>query len=363
MPPAIPTLHFWFQVTSIESKLDSLLEVYRQVLQKGPSAVTLSSLPLFELANQQHSSDYQTTIINRDVASPQGSDPVDVGRRNSGGISHSLNVNPRGLRLILAPADDDDPPDSAPPSYPPSTASLSPSPLLRSDSPYSTLVTPNISSKKPYFPDLPPPPSSASFNLQLPPILHPSHQQCSDDPISDDQRTLDPSVVLGAHIDAGQEGDNRGSPAQEKVQLRDNAGSKSDGVWRRHFSLDVNPLLLLSSRPEASPPGWDGSVRKAVSAHNLSQPLTNRAPDLSSALNHSSSSNISERVNAHAGLRNWDEAELLISDCKLETAEEHFNFLPQESSSPSGFLQGVEEATPHPKGNSDFLSQSHIQLA
>uniref|UniRef100_H3C9M9 Potassium voltage-gated channel, KQT-like subfamily, member 5a n=1 Tax=Tetraodon nigroviridis TaxID=99883 RepID=H3C9M9_TETNG len=34
------------QVSSIESKLDSLLDVYRQVLQKGPSALTLSSLPL-----------------------------------------------------------------------------------------------------------------------------------------------------------------------------------------------------------------------------------------------------------------------------------------------------------------------------
>lgn len=364
MPPAIPTLFFWFQVTSIESKLDSLLDVYRQVLQKGPSAVTLSSLPLFELDNQRHSSDYQTTIINRDLPSPRGGDPVGVGRRNSGSISHSLNVNTRGLRLILAPVDDDDPPDSAPPSYPPSTASLSPSPLLRPDSPYPTLVTPKISSKKPYFPDLPPPPSSsASFNLQLPTILHPSHHQCSDDPISDDQGTLDPSVVLGTHVDAGQEGDNQGSRAQEKSQLRDNAGLKSDGVWRRHFSLNVNPLLLLSSKPDASPPDWDGSVRNALSTHNLSQPLTNRAPDLSSAINNSSSSNSSERVNAHAGLRNWDEAELLISDCKLQTVEEHFSFLPEESSSRSGFLQTVEEATPHPKGNSDFLSQSHIQLA
>uniref|UniRef100_A0A096MFN1 Potassium voltage-gated channel subfamily Q member 5 n=1 Tax=Poecilia formosa TaxID=48698 RepID=A0A096MFN1_POEFO len=36
------------QVSSIETKLDSLLDVYRQVLQKGPSGLSLSSLPLFE---------------------------------------------------------------------------------------------------------------------------------------------------------------------------------------------------------------------------------------------------------------------------------------------------------------------------
>uniref|UniRef100_A0A8D3DBN4 Potassium voltage-gated channel subfamily Q member 5 n=1 Tax=Scophthalmus maximus TaxID=52904 RepID=A0A8D3DBN4_SCOMX len=54
------------QVTSIESKLDSLLDVYRQVLQKGPSALALSSLPLFELdSHQHHNSDYQTSIVDR----------------------------------------------------------------------------------------------------------------------------------------------------------------------------------------------------------------------------------------------------------------------------------------------------------
>ncbi|KAF1375491.1 hypothetical protein PFLUV_G00220760 [Perca fluviatilis] len=122
------------QVTSIESKLDSLLDVYRQVLHKGPTALTLSSLPLFELDNHQHrNSDYQTSIVGRDLPSPQRGDPAGGGRNNSGGIRRSLSVNPRGLRLILAPADDDGPPDSEPPSYPPSTASLSPSPLLPPD--------------------------------------------------------------------------------------------------------------------------------------------------------------------------------------------------------------------------------------
>ncbi|KAM7408375.1 hypothetical protein PAMA_002205 [Pampus argenteus] len=357
------------QVTSIESKLDSLLDVYRQVLQKGPSGLTLSSLPLFELDNHQHhSSDYQTSIIGRDLPSPQGGDLVGGGGDN---IRRSLNTNLRGLRLILAPADDDQPPDSAPPSYPPSTASLSPSPLLPPDSPYPTLITPNGTSKRAHFPDLPPPPpSTGGFTLQLPPMVHPSHLRCPADPVSDDMAdgvvahsgSLGPSVIVGSSVDADQEG-NKNS-GQERVQLREKLGLKSDGSWRRHMSLEVNPLLLLSSSPDGRPSDWGGSLGKSLSMHNLSQPLTNRAPGLSSTLN-SSSSNDSERGNTHGDLSNWDGRELFISECKLEPVEDHFNFLsPGPDSSPSHLLQTVEEAAPRSMGNSDFLSQSsHIQLA
>ncbi|XP_069000365.1 potassium voltage-gated channel subfamily KQT member 4 isoform X6 [Embiotoca jacksoni] len=346
------------QVTSIESKLDSLLDVYRQVLQKGPSALTLSSLPLFELENhQRHNSDYPTSIIGRDLPSPQGGDPV--GDNNGG--------HPRGLRLILAPVDDDGPPDSAPPSYPPSTASLSPSPLLPPDSPYPTLVTPNDTSKKTHFPDLlPPPPSTGSFTLQLPPMVHPSHLRCSSDPVSDDmtdsmsahEGSLGPPVVVGGSVNVDQEGDSEAGSVQGRAQLREKPGLKSEGVWRRHMSLEVNPLLLLSSSPEGRPSDWGGSLGKSPSVHNLSQPLTNLAPGLSSALN---SSNSSERGNVHGDLSNWDRTELFIGECKREPTAEHFNFpSPGPDSSPSELLQTVEEAVPHP----EFLSQSsHIQLA
>uniref|UniRef100_A0AAY4CKG2 Potassium voltage-gated channel, KQT-like subfamily, member 5b n=1 Tax=Denticeps clupeoides TaxID=299321 RepID=A0AAY4CKG2_9TELE len=52
------------QVQSIESKLDSLLDIYRQALQKGSSsALTLSSLPLYEL---DQTSDYQSSIQSKD---------------------------------------------------------------------------------------------------------------------------------------------------------------------------------------------------------------------------------------------------------------------------------------------------------
>lgn len=347
-------------MTSIESKLDTLLDVYRHVLKKGPSALALSSLPLFELENHQHHNlDYPN--------SPQGSDMLRSRGDNSSGVHRSHCANPRGLRLILAPADDDGPPDSAPPSYPPSTASLSPSPLLPPDSPYPTLVTP---SKKANFPDLaPPPPSSGSFTLQLPPMMHPSHLQCPADPVSDDmtdevggdEQSLGPSVIVGCGVDDDLERDSEAGSAQRRAQLRKKPGLKSEGVWRRHLSLEVNPLLLLSSSPEGTPSDWGGSLGKSLSVHSLNQPLTSRASALSSALNNSSSSNDSD---GHRDLGNWDGADLFISECKLKPAAEHYDILSQgPDSSQSDILQAVEEVVSHPKGNTEFLGQSsHLQL-
>ncbi|KAM3605991.1 uncharacterized protein V6R79_008708 [Siganus canaliculatus] len=357
------------QVTSIESKLDSLLDVYRQVLQKGPSALTLSSLPLFELDNcQRHNLDYQTSTINRDLPSPQEGDPIENEADKNGG--------PRGLRLILAPADDDCPPDSAPPSYPPSTASLSPSPLLPPDSPYPTLVTPNGTSKRAHFPDLPPPPpSTGGFTLRLPPMVHPSYHRCPVDPVPDNiaggavvaEENLCPSVVVATTVDDAQEGDSEASSAQGRVQMREKTCFKSEGVWRRHMSLEVNPLLLLSGSPDATPSDWGGSLGKSRSVHNVSQSVPNSAPGLSSTLNNSSgggggSSDGSEHGSAHGDLSNWDGAGLFINECKLEPAEEHLNFLAQEPGGPSNLLQTVKEVTPQPKENSDFLQAPHMQL-
>uniref|UniRef100_A0A665TJ28 Potassium voltage-gated channel subfamily KQT member 5-like n=1 Tax=Echeneis naucrates TaxID=173247 RepID=A0A665TJ28_ECHNA len=355
------------QVTSIESKLDSLLDVYRQVLQKGSSALTLSSLPLFELDSHQR--------LSSDLTSPQGGDPVRGGGDSGRGIHNSLSANPRGLRLILAPADDDGPPDSAPPSYPPSTASLSPSPLLPPDSPYPTLVTPNGTSKRAHFPDLPPPaPSAGGFTLQLPPMVQSSHLRCHTDSASDDvtdgvtadKKTLGgSSFAVGSNVNTDQKEAREECSGQGGVQLREKPGFKSEGVWKRHTSLEVNPLLLLSSSPDSRPSDWEDSLGKSLSVHNLSQPLTSCTTGLSAAINSSSSSNFCERGNAHGDLSNWGGAELFISERKLEPAEGHFNFLSQgPDNSPSHLLQTAEEAASHAKEDTEFLSQSpHIQLA
>uniref|UniRef100_A0A3P9L9P8 Potassium voltage-gated channel, KQT-like subfamily, member 5a n=1 Tax=Oryzias latipes TaxID=8090 RepID=A0A3P9L9P8_ORYLA len=326
------------QVSSIESKLDSLLDIYRQVLQKGSSG--LSSLPLFELENhQRHGSDFPL--------SPHRGDAI-RSRDEGGGMQRSLSASPRGLRLILAPADDECPPDSEPPSYPPSTASLSPSPLLPPDSPYPTLVTP---SKKSQFPDLPPPPSSSgSFTLQLPPMVPPSLrgpvQPMSDEVM--DESSLAPPVVVRCSVDDDDDEDDDGEvevgagSTQGRVQLRKKPPLKSQGLWRRHLSLEVNPLKLLSSTQEAGPADWAGSLGKSLSVHNLSQPLSN--PRLSSALDNSiSSSNGSERGNDQ--LSSWGGTDFFNSESNLEE------------------LQSGEEAAPHPNGQQEFLRQSSdIQL-
>uniref|UniRef100_A0A3B3E127 Potassium voltage-gated channel subfamily KQT member 5-like n=1 Tax=Oryzias melastigma TaxID=30732 RepID=A0A3B3E127_ORYME len=327
------------QVSSIESKLDSLLDVYRQVLQKGSSG--LSSLPLFELENhQRRGSDFPL--------SPHRGDGV-RSRGDVGGMQRSLSASPRGLRLILAPADDDCPPDSEPPSYPPSTTSLSPSPLLPPDSPYPTLVTP---SKKSQFPDLPPPPSSSgSFTLQLPPMMPPSLRGPVQ-PVSDevtDESSLAPPVVVRCSVDDDDDEDDdqeveSGTGSTEgRVQLRKKPPLKSEGLWRRHLSLEANPLKLLSSSQEAGPADWADCLGKSLSVHNLSQPLSN--PRLSSALDNSiSSSNGSEQGNNQ--LSSWGGTDFFNSESNLE--EE---------------LQTGEEAAPHANGQQDFLNQSpHIQL-
>ncbi|XP_056148214.1 potassium voltage-gated channel subfamily KQT member 5-like [Lampris incognitus] len=325
------------QVTSIESKLDSLLDVYRQVLQKGPSALSLSSLPLFELDShrQHHNPNYQSSLLDRGFTSnsTRGGD-LDGGEvGNCDEVSRSLSTNlPTGLRLILAPAEDDLPPDSAPPSYPPSTASLTPSPLLPPDSPYPALGNP----KRPYSPDLPPPTAST---LQLP-LLHLYHPQCPADTVLNaladgevgERGSLGPSIVVDSGLNVPQEGGSKGGPAQRRVPLRGKPGLKDEGVWRRHMSLDINPLLLQSSSPDKRPSDWGSSLGKSLSVHNLSQPSTGCAPAVSSVLNTSSrSSNSSDCFpgNAHGVLTDWDETELFIGESKVQPAEEGFTFMSQ----------------------------------
>ncbi|KAL6102237.1 kcnq5 [Pungitius sinensis] len=346
------------QVTSIESKLDSLLDVYRQVLQKGPSALTLSSLPLFELDHQQHHhGDYQASIPSRDLPSPQGGGPAGGGGDGERGIRRSLSANHRGLRLILPPAADDCPPDSAPPSYPPSTASLSPSPLLPPDSPYPTLAPPHCTSNRAHFPDLPPPPpSTGGFTLRLPPMDHTSHLRCAAVLVPDeevDQGGLGPSLRGGSGLDPeGERGGGEAGPAHRREKM----GLKSEGLWRRHLSLEDNPLLLLSSSPDGTPSDWGGG--KSLSVRNLSRPLSSHAAPPPAAL-------VDPEGAGHGDLGDWDGTELFIRKCELEPEGEHLNFLSQgPERDPSDLFHTAGESAPLPKGNADFLPQPpHIQLA
>ncbi|XP_029608663.1 potassium voltage-gated channel subfamily KQT member 5 isoform X1 [Salmo trutta] len=323
------------QVTSIESKLDSLLDVYRQ----GSSALTLSSLPLFELEHQ--TSDYQSSILSKDLSSgsPLGGEGVrGHPAEGGGGMSRSTTGDhlPRGLQLILAPSELTL--NTCPPSYPASTASLTPLPFLPPDSPYPLLATPSSFPRRAHFPNLlPPPPSAGAATLQLP-TTGPQHRRplC---PTPDAPRrgrleeSSGPSVMVGSRVDDGEE-DREGEHAQSRVQLRGKPHLREEGPWRRHLSLEVDPLLLLSSGCEGVPSerGQGQGLGKSWSAHNLTQPSADNHPNLSSPLGNSSSS--SDGSHGNPDVSNWRETDLFITVCDLEPQVDQFDFLSQES----GFL-------------------------
>lgn len=121
--------HCLQQVQSIESKLDSLLDIYRQILHKGSSsALTLSSLPLFEL---EQTSDYHSPVFSKDLSC--SSQASGSGAPHSGGSitrsSTNSHLSQGGLHLILAPSNDfSQHASSMPPSHL-GSSSFSPSPL------------------------------------------------------------------------------------------------------------------------------------------------------------------------------------------------------------------------------------------
>uniref|UniRef100_A0A8C7QQJ8 Potassium voltage-gated channel, KQT-like subfamily, member 5a n=1 Tax=Oncorhynchus mykiss TaxID=8022 RepID=A0A8C7QQJ8_ONCMY len=303
------------QVTSIESKLDSLLDVYRQ----GSSALTLSSLPLFELEHQ--TSDYQSSILSKDL--PSGS--------HLGGECDHLS---RGLQLILAPSELTL--NTCPPPYPASTASPTPMPFLLPDSPYPLLTTPSSFPRRAHFPNLlPPPPSAGAATLHLP-TTGPQHRRpLCPTPAAPRRGRLEessgPSVMVGSRVDDGEE-DREGEHAQSRVQLRGKPHLREEGPWRRHLSLEVDPLLLLSSGCEGVPSEQGQGLGKSWSAHNLTQPSADNPPNLSSPLGNSSSSRDGSQGNLDVS--NWRETDLFITVCDLEPQVDQFDFLSQES----GFL-------------------------
>ncbi|XP_030627180.1 potassium voltage-gated channel subfamily KQT member 5 [Chanos chanos] len=354
------------QVQSIESKLDSLLDIYRQVLQKGPStALGLSTLPLFEL---EQTSDYHSSIQSKDMSSCT---------QLSGGVSRSGSANlPRGLQLILAPSE-----LNLGSGYPTSASSFSPSPLLHGQpsSPESNIypsspppiLTPNNLSRAPQFPELiRPSPHPTSATLQLPPLAQPT----SGRPVGlipetlQESKTEDSSGSLpSAQTEAGsgKEAESR----QREVQLRNRPGRdiKEEVSWRRHLSLDIDPLGSISSATSA-PPRASLGLGKSLSVQNLMLPSGGDCHPNLSARSSGSSNNES---NSREPSTDWAETELFISDKELDEREEDFDFLSQRDVAlPSDLLptgaggpsdgQGGIGGTPSP--SSESLNLPHVRL-
>ncbi|XP_031418115.1 potassium voltage-gated channel subfamily KQT member 5 [Clupea harengus] len=121
------------QVQSIESKLDSLLDIYRQVLHKGSSsALTLSSLPLFEF---EATSGYPSSLLSKDLSTSSSQVPRSASSNlhHRGGLHIILAPNELNLNLGSSPSGPDPTPSPGPfspqPPTPDSVSADTPPPL------------------------------------------------------------------------------------------------------------------------------------------------------------------------------------------------------------------------------------------
>ncbi|XP_036402399.1 potassium voltage-gated channel subfamily KQT member 5 [Megalops cyprinoides] len=334
------------QVQSIESKLDSLLDIYRQVLRKGSnSALNLSALPLFEL---EQTSDYQSSSSTQ---------------MSGGSVSRSVSANlPRGLHLVLAPNELNLDLRN------PSSSSYTPSPLPHGQPP--TPESTSAGSPPPVFtPGAPPrsqfpeltgslPPRPAPAVLQLPPLPPPAGRPLCTIPAAAVQGTR-PGDLLAPEADAG------AGNAQNGVQQSSKPSAKEEGSWRRHMSLEIDPLVSLSPASPPTAPA-DRGLGKSLSVQNLLQPGADCVPALSPSSS-SSGSGGGDPPGGREPVGDWGETELFISDRDLDTRSESFDFLSQQTAEASFSSALPRTATGgHPlstaAGSSESLSMPHVRL-
>ncbi|XP_029006877.1 potassium voltage-gated channel subfamily KQT member 5 isoform X2 [Betta splendens] len=375
------------QVQSIESKLDSLLDIYRQVLRKGSSsALTLSSLPLFELEQ----TDFHSSVFTRDIScSTQVSS---CGAPPSGNCvsrsSTSSHPSQGGLHLILAPPSDlnlnlnmssSTPPSGLPPS------SFSPLPLShphhhhhphhthhhhtqgQANTPESVtdeavgssppILSPNSVCSGggegpgdggfPLLARLPPPPPSSRSTGPTNLVPAPFTEACTDmedfhggTPLEDNSVRKDLCLGLGLG--------RMGQELQESTNSNGRLSTKDEGSWRRHMSLEMEPLVPQAVGCCSRPSQMDRVMGKSMSVQNLMQAAPGSFPEahhghrLSS---HSSSTTSGSPIGFHScgqdprggggggsgvirrGGGGQGEEDLFIGDRDTETQE--FDFLSQ----------------------------------
>ncbi|KAK1171664.1 potassium voltage-gated channel subfamily KQT member 5-like isoform X1 [Acipenser oxyrinchus oxyrinchus] len=317
------------QVQSIESKLDSLLEIYRQVLRKGSaSALTLTSLqmPLFEF---EPTSDYQSPLDSKDVSSSA---------QYSSGVSRSASANiPQGLQLILTPNELN---NSAYYSYSPTMHGLAMQVPMSQSEGAIPVVTPNNLSSQMTQPSKP----AAPTTLQIPslPSLKHINRPINIIPITTQEGGSDVTVCLVASADNGQ-------TAQ--------TNAKEKGSWRRHVGLEGEASV-------SGPSTTDRVLEKSLSVQDLMQ----STEELHT--NHSSSDSNGSQGSQEI-YPDWKDTELFITDKELDTGTmtEGFDFLTQstvDTALPADFLMpGIGRSSQSIGGtgdNSDSLSLPHVRL-
>ncbi|XP_057698692.1 potassium voltage-gated channel subfamily KQT member 5-like isoform X1 [Corythoichthys intestinalis] len=389
------------QVQSIESKLDSLLDIYRQVLRKGSTtALTLSSLPLFEL---EQTSDYQSSVFSKDLSFPSQVNS------NSGCVTHSP-TNPHlsqgGLHLILAtPNDLDINTSSTTPPSGPTSSSFSPSPLPhhyhlhqnnchpqhqtqdQSTTPESgndetvgsfpPIVTPNSTcsgrsggaadGEFSLLAKLPPPPppnrnvglgnfmrASSNENSQIEAFCGRLGLQIKD---SNVEQGVGPGVGLGTM------GEHPRGCSNNKGRLN----TKEEGSWRRHMSLELETVAPASLSCCSDPSQVDHSLEKSMSVQDLMQTVQGKMQDTHCNISSPGSSSgfqrscqdLARRTTDNSG---WVEEDLFINDREVEM--QGFDFLPHgtvEAPSYSSELLKIEVmARGGKQGSNQSLSTGHL---
>ncbi|XP_049576920.1 potassium voltage-gated channel subfamily KQT member 4 isoform X3 [Syngnathus scovelli] len=393
------------QVQSIEAKLDSLLDIYRQVLRKGSStALTLSSLPLFEL---EQTSDYQSSVFSKDL-----SFPGQVNSNAPGGCVTGSSTNPHlsqgGLHLILATQNDLDLNTSSttPPSGP-ASSSFSPSPLphyhhhhhhchaqhhtqYQSTTPESgndetvgsspPILTPNSictglgrGTAEGGFCLLatlsPPPPPNRNVGLS-------NLMRASSNENSPEIENLCGSV--GLQIQDGYIGEEVGPDLglgtlgkhQQGSANKGRLNAKEEGSWRRHMSLELEPLVPTTISCCSGPSQVDRSLGKSMSVQDLMQAAHGKMQGshciISPPTRSRNTSTGFQRScrDLGAGVTDkggWGEEDLFINDAEVEM--QGFDFLSHGTvktpSYSSELLRTEAMASGVPRGSNHGLATAH----
>lgn len=317
---------------SIESKLDSLLDVYRQVLQKGnTSSLALSPLPLFELPQTP---DY-SPVFSKDLSSPSP-------------FGHLSSSNfPRGFHLFVSP-NDFNLNSTGSPTIEDKSKSASPlQPLTTPTSDLPPVFTPNNISGV-HFPRLasPPPPPSLTTRFQLPMFPNQSGQvnNGSTPPQSSPPDHKPPIYLAKSKQDLSLNSENGPS-------------TKEDATWRRNIGVHMETDPLLSSTQD----GRDPSAGKCFSVQDLIPEVDGRH-SLSA-----SSSQDSSATDNDTGLSGWAEADLFITDGDLENQNQTritgFSFLGQSTADASFSSDHLRTGAVAPNvGGTKPFSMPHVRL-
>ncbi|XP_055080901.1 potassium voltage-gated channel subfamily KQT member 5 isoform X2 [Periophthalmus magnuspinnatus] len=384
------------QVQSIESKLDSLLDIYRQVLRKGSSsALTLASLPLFEL---EQTSDYHSSVFSKDVSC---STQVSSGTAPSTGCvtrsSTSSHLSQGGLHLVLAPPNELNLNLNASSSTPPSTFSPSPLPhhnhhhhypprrhrqpptpesadeVVGSSPP---VLTPNSVSSGglgdgsfPLLARLPPPPPPSrnggtnklvrAASIEVPPEINDlvgglGTQGEVEDP--------GPREHVGVSL-----GLNRLGLQLQGGTNNTKLNAKEEGSWRRHMSLELEPLVAPVRSCCSGTVPVDRGLGKSMSVQDLIQRRQNSQDFCLSSPTPSTSSDSpigfhcsQDSGGGGGGPRSsggWGEEDLFISD--RDTEGPGFDFLSSQGSSEAKFTSELLRTGARTMGSNQSLTSGH----